>query len=106
MAAVASKLPHQMIAFDQLRRGRLRESLARLKLHDFMVTLEAVAFDKSLRRHWENPMMVVEPTVFLRPIKSLLRIVRRVRCPFEIGRTPLPIVADRAAHLAFLVRAG
>ena len=49
--------------------------------------------------------MVVEPAVLARPFEGLVGIVRRVRGPLEIGRAALPVVANRAAHLALLVRA-
>src|SRR5262249_32794630 len=89
----------------QLRRGRLRESLARFKLDHFVMAFQAIALDEPIRCHRENPVMVIKPAILARPIERLLWIIGRVRSPLEVRRTTLPVVANRAAHFALLMRA-
>ena len=105
VAAVAAVLPDQVIPFHQLRRGWLGEAFAGLEVDDLVVALQAARFLEPLRQHREDPVVVVEPAVFVVPLVGLLRRVRGVRRPLEARGTPLPLVADRAAERLHRVRA-
>src|SRR5690606_15490197 len=84
-------------------RGRLRKAFARFKIHHVVMALKAVAFQEPLGSHWEDPMVVFEPTVFPCPAFSLLRVIWRMGGPFELGSTSLPVVTNGAAHDFLLV---
>ena len=105
VATEAAVLPNDVDTFDQLRRRRIGETLARLQLRHVEMALQAAAFQEPLGPHREDPVVVAEPAVLVFPLVHFVRIVRRVRGPLEAGRTALPFVADRAAHVHHLVRA-
>ena len=98
MAAVATVLADQVPALHHLRRRGVREPWTGFQISHFVMTFQTCTLGESLRVHRENPVMVVEPTVLLRPFFSLRRRIGRVRRPFEVGRTPLPLMAGRAAQ--------
>ena len=106
VTAIATVLADEVIALDELRCGRLGKPLARLEIDHLMVALQAARFLESLRQHRVDPVVVVEPAMFDVPFMPLLGRVGRVRGPLEARRTPLPLVADRAAEGLHRMRTG
>ncbi len=106
MAAVAAVLADEVIALDKLRSGRFGEPLARLEIDNLMVALQAARLLEPLRQHRVDPVVVASPAVLIVPFMPLLRRVGRVRRPHEAGRTPLSLMADRAAERLHRMRTG
>ena len=106
VASVAAVLADQVIAFDELRGRRLGKPLARLEIDHLMVAFQAARLLEPLRQHRIDPVVVVEPTMFVMPFMPLLGRVGRVGGPLEARRTPLPLMADRAAEGLHRMRTG
>ena len=79
VASVAAVLADQVITFDELRGGRLGKPLARLEIDHLMVAFQAARLLEPLRQHRIDPMVVVEPAMFVMPFMPLLGRVWRVR---------------------------
>ena len=105
VAAVAAVLPDQVIALDQLGGGRFGKLLARFKIDDLVVALQAARLLEPRRQHRLDPVVVVEPAVLIVPLVGLLGRVWGVRRPLEARGAALPLVADRAAEVLHRVRA-
>ena len=67
MAAIATIFANQLVTTHEFRRGWLREPETWLQFGDVVMTADTTAFYKSLGLHWEDPMMIVEPSKFARP---------------------------------------
>ena len=79
VASIAAVLADQVITFDELRGGRLGKPLARLEIDHLMVAFQAARLLEPLRQHRIDPMVVVEPAMFVMPFMPLLGRVWRVR---------------------------
>ena len=106
VASVTAVLTDQVIALHQLGGWRLREAFRRLEIDHLMMALQAARLLKSLRQHRIDPVMVVEPTIFVVPLVPLLGGVGSMRRPFEAGGAPLPLMADGAAECLHWMGAG
>ena len=98
VASVAAVLSDEMVALDELRRGRLGESLARLEIDNLMMALQAARLFEPVREHRENPVVVVSPPVLVVPLMALRGRVRAVGRPHEARGTSLSLMADRASE--------
>ena len=97
VAAVAAILPNQMVALDQLWRGRFWKTLTRLQIDHLMVALQTTRFLKPLWLHRKDPVVVIGPAMLVVPLMRLLGSVWSVRRPLKTRGTALPLMTDRAA---------
>ena len=98
VASVAAVLPDEMVALDELWRGRLGESLARLEIDNLMMTLQATRLLEPVREHRENPVVVVSPPMLVVPLMALRGRVGAVGGPHEARGTSLSLMADRTSE--------
>ena len=105
MTAVAAVLPDQVVALDQLRRGRIGKPLTGLEIDDLVMTLQTARLLEPLREHRLDPVVVVEPAMVIVPLMPLLGRVRRVGGPRKVRGASLTLVTDRATKVLHRMRA-
>ena len=94
VAAKTAISKNQIVTMSKFRRRGLFKPISQLELDHFVMTLQTGAFRETFRIHWVDPVVVVKPTILLRPAPLLFGVIRRVRDPLKLGGTPLPFVTD------------
>ena len=105
VAAKTSVFFDQLEAFVHLgRRGTVLGIDS--QFHNVVVTLQTGRLDEPVGLHRVFPEVVVMVVVFLGPLLSLKRVVRRVFAVLEAGAGAVAVVADGAAEFFDGVRTG